>query len=222
MAVDMEKKKKNARFMIIYMCFICFIILAYLAAYLGALLDDGLDIIASFFQMVSRLQDFKLLFIPSKTSLVGILIVLFLTCFVGLMMVLDSDLHMAYNREEIAGSAGFMTDKDKKIYNQKFVEKVPASNKKGAFYSPNMILSKTMQRTINDRKSGINNNTLIIGIAGTGKSRFLMKPNIMQMNASYVITDPSGELVTSMGTLLKNNGYKIKIFNVSDMAHSNK
>ena len=51
MAVDMEKKKKNARFMIIYMCFICFIILAYLAAYLGALLDDGLDIIASFFQM---------------------------------------------------------------------------------------------------------------------------------------------------------------------------
>ena len=70
---------------------------------------------------------------------------------------------------------------------------------------------------MNSRKLIGNNNVLIVGGAGTGKSRFVIKPNVLQMNASYVITDPSGEMIYSLGKVLKEHGYKIKIFNISDM-----
>ena len=49
-------------------------------------------------------------------------------------------------------------------------------------------------------------NFLLSGGAGSGKSRFFIKPNILQLNASFVITDPSGEMVTSMGNVLKEHG----------------
>jgi type IV secretion system protein VirD4 len=64
-------------------------------------------------------------------------------------------------------------------------------------------------------------NTMVFGGTGTGKSRFFVKPNLMQCNCSYIITDPSGELLKSCGYMLRKNGYKIKVFNLSDLKHSN-
>ena len=69
-------------------------------------------------------------------------------------------------------------------------------------------------------KTHLNNNVFIVGGAGTGKSRFFIKPNVLQMNCSYVVTDPSGELLKSMHNVLADNGYKIKVFNLVDMNHS--
>lgn len=66
----------------------------------------------------------------------------------------------------------------------------------------------------------INLNMLILGGSGTGKSRFFVKPNVMQCNTSYVITDPSGELIQSCGKMLERMGYDIKVFNIDDMEHS--
>lgn len=69
-------------------------------------------------------------------------------------------------------------------------------------------------------KPMLNLNKIILGGSGTGKSRFYVKPNLMQCNTSFVVTDPSGELVQSCGMMLIRNGYKIKVFNINDMKHS--
>ena len=69
-------------------------------------------------------------------------------------------------------------------------------------------------------KPMLNLNMIILGGSGTGKSRFYVKPNIMQCNTSFVVTDPSGELLQSCGKMLERMGYKIKVFNINDMRHS--
>lgn len=70
-------------------------------------------------------------------------------------------------------------------------------------------------------KPMLNLNQIILGGAGTGKSRFLVKPNLMQCNTSFVVTDPSGELLQSCGKMLEQEGYQIKVFNINDMRYSN-
>lgn len=85
---------------------------------------------------------------------------------------------------------------------------------------PNMIESDLVRLSTADMKTHLNNNVFIVGGAGTGKSRFFIKPNVLQMNCSYVVTDPSGELLKSMHNVLADNGYIIKVFNLVDMSHS--
>lgn len=87
--------------------------------------------------------------------------------------------------------------------------------------SLNMILSDDIYMSMDTRKTRRNNNVLIIGGSGTGKSRFFVKPNMLQSNCSYVITDPSGELLETMGGYLKKQGYEIRVFNLVQMDHSN-
>ena len=67
-----------------------------------------------------------------------------------------------------------------------------------------------------------NLNCLVLGASGTGKSRFVVKPNLLQANSSYVVTDPSGENLASTAKFLEEQGYLIKVFNLKDMATSNK
>lgn len=69
-------------------------------------------------------------------------------------------------------------------------------------------------------KPMLNLNTLILGGTGTGKSRFFVKPNLMQCNTSYVVTDPSAELVESCGKMLERMGYVLKVFNIDNMEYS--
>lgn len=70
-------------------------------------------------------------------------------------------------------------------------------------------------------KPMLNLNMMVLGGSGTGKSRFLVKPNLMQCNTSFVVTDPSGELLQSCGKMLEREGYRIKVFNINDMKYSN-
>ena len=67
-----------------------------------------------------------------------------------------------------------------------------------------------------------NKNILVVGGSGSGKTRFFIKPSLMQMNCSYVVTDPKGTLVLETGKMLVNNGYKVKILNVINFAKSMK
>lgn len=69
-------------------------------------------------------------------------------------------------------------------------------------------------------KPMLNLNMIILGGSGTGKSRFFVKPNLLQCNTSFVVTDPSGELVESCGKMLMKHGYEIRVFNLNDMKHS--
>ncbi len=77
-----------------------------------------------------------------------------------------------------------------------------------------------MRKTAEKIKPMLNLNMMILGGSGTGKSRFYVKPNIMQCNTSFVVTDPSGELLQSCGKMLERKGYKIRVFNINDMKHS--
>ena len=85
----------------------------------------------------------------------------------------------------------------------------------------NIILTQEVQMSKNTRQHRENLNVLVIGGSGAGKSRFYVKPNLMQLNTSYVVTDPKGELLRSCGRLLKKAGYEIRVFNLIDMTHSN-
>ena len=86
-------------------------------------------------------------------------------------------------------------------------------------FSQNILLTQTERIMIGRNKVpkyNINKNVLVIGGSGSGKTRFHIKPNLMQMNASYVITDPKGTILQKCGKLLAENGYKIKVFNTID------
>ena len=108
-------------------------------------------------------------------------------------------------------------------------KKGDAKNKKSEQF-PNGKSDENKQLTIADiaRMKGksekikpmLNLNMLILGGSGTGKSRFFVKPNVMQCNTSYVITDPSGELLKACGKMLEKMGYRIKVFNIDKMEHS--
>lgn len=87
-------------------------------------------------------------------------------------------------------------------------------------FQNNIILSSKEFLSMNMRKTRRDCHVFVVGGSGSGKSRFYAKPNIMQMNASYVITDPSGEHLRDEGKMLEGDGYKVKVFNVVDMEHS--
>ena len=77
-----------------------------------------------------------------------------------------------------------------------------------------------MKKATEKIKPMLSLNTLILGGTGTGKSRFFVKPNLLQCNTSYVVTDPSAELVESCGKMLKKMGYEVKVFNIDHMENS--
>lgn len=88
----------------------------------------------------------------------------------------------------------------------------------------NVILTKTESLTMSSRpknpKHARNKNVLIVGGSGSGKTRFWLKPNLMQCHSSYVVTDPKGSIVVECGKMLLRNGYKIKILNTINFKKS--
>lgn len=84
----------------------------------------------------------------------------------------------------------------------------------------NRILSQNVRMSLNTRHTKLNNNVLIIGGSGAGKTFYEVKPNLMQMNSSFIITDPKGEILRSTGSLLKANGYNVKVINLLEMDKS--
>lgn len=117
-----------------------------------------------------------------------------------------------FRSKEEYGSARWGTSKD--------IEPYVDSDK----FENNIILTKTESLTMNSRpkqpKFARNKNILIVGGSGSGKTRFFVKPNLMQMHSSYVVTDPKGTVVLECGKMLKKAGYKIKIINTINMDKS--
>ncbi len=87
-------------------------------------------------------------------------------------------------------------------------------------FQDNIILSSTECLSMDMYKTRRDCHVFVIGGSGSGKSRFYALPNIMQMNASYVITDPSGEHLRNDAKMLEEHGYKVKVFNTVDMENS--
>ena len=91
-------------------------------------------------------------------------------------------------------------------------------------FEDNIILTKTERLMMSNRPknpaNARNKNVLIIGGSGSGKTRFWLKPNLLQMHSSYVVTDPKGSIVIECGNALLKNGYNIKIFNTINFKKS--
>ena len=133
--------------------------------------------------------------------------------FVGIIIIWLLFVYNNFNRKRYMpgiehGSATWGERKDIRHY----VDKSDGSN---------IILTKSEKLSMSDRMKQTsiddynrNKNVLVIGGSGSGKTRYFVKPNIMQMHSSYVITDPKGILIHDMGKMLMDNGYKIKVFDL--------
>ena len=91
-------------------------------------------------------------------------------------------------------------------------------------FSDNIILTKTERLMMSNRppdpKNARNKNVLVVGGSGSGKTRFWLKPNLLQCHSSYVVTDPKGSIVVECGNALLKNGYKLKILNTINFSKS--
>ena len=91
-------------------------------------------------------------------------------------------------------------------------------------FADNIILTKTERLMMNNRppdpKNARNKNVLVVGGSGSGKTRFWLKPNLLQCHSSYVVTDPKGSIVVECGNALLKNGYKVRILNTINFKKS--
>ena len=128
-----------------------------------------------------------------------------------LVVVMNGQKRKKYRKGTEYGSARWGTAKDIAPY----IDKNPRNN---------IILTKTESLTMNSRpknpKLARNKNVLVIGGSGSGKTRFFVKPNLMQMHSSYVVTDPKGTILTECGTMLKRHGYHIRVLNTINFKRS--
>lgn len=202
------------------------IVLMYLCGYAGGIMqDEHLETGQAMIMTMERISTFHLFFPLNQLAFTGMLLAICIGAFVIFYMHNTALKNFSYNPDKLYGDAGFRGEEDRKQYDERYVDHGkyidPITKKPVETADPNMIASNDTRLSINDRKTFRNNNFLILGGAGTGKSRFVIKPNLLQENCSYVVTDPSGEIIVSCGKVLSDHGYKIKIFNLSNMGHSN-
>ena len=133
--------------------------------------------------------------------------VLFANLLLLLIYVLKMDKRNNFKRKIEHGSASFAKPSD-------------FDRMKNPIENQNIMLSKAIRLSLNHHKTGANLNVLVSGGPGSGKTRGFMKPLVAQMACNMVITDSKGNLLTSAGKMLKDNGYKIKVLNLTDLEKS--
>lgn len=133
-------------------------------------------------------------------GMVGILVV-------GLAVLYHWTTQKTYRHGEEHGSARWGTPRDiKPFMNPDRVQ--------------NLLFTRTERLSLDSRKTQRNQHVLVVGSSGSGKTRYYVLPNIAQMNQSFVITDPKGELLEGMGQQLIDDGYQVRVFNLLDFALS--
>lgn len=133
-------------------------------------------------------------------------------CAVWLVWVRWWERRGRYRKGEEHGSARWATQKEMEA----FSDRKDADN--------NILLTEHAKIRLidksHDQRTETNNNVLVIGGPGTGKTRYFVKPNLMQLNANYFITDPKGTLIHDMGWVLEDAGYEIRTFDTIDFDRS--
>lgn len=199
---------------------------------LGGAVEDGKGASEMISYALDRITSGAIIPPLNSGSFAGIFLGAIASVGITLYMLDRTKMNEHYDPEAEVDTGGFMSNEDIEKFRKEVMAPEPEpqiSDKVIPYdpehdkemYSQNMIMSNRFSRPMKTRKLKGNNNVCVIGGSGMGKSRFFIKPNILQMNASFVITDPSGEMVFAMGNVLLNHGYKIKIFNLTDMKYSN-
>lgn len=202
------KTKKTDLFSIVFFGVIALIVVVFMALHAG-MTDDG-NYLSTTINAIGSVLNHPLK-IHMTTAFMKYL--LLYTGFVGLLYLI---LHLEHEkRKRLDRNPG---GNAKWYENHKKFKKLYTDAKKP---ENNIILTQNIALSMNSKQTMRNNNVLVVGGSGSGKTRFMIKPNLMQANCSFVITDPKGELLESQGEMLKKHGYKIKVFNLTDMKHSN-
>ncbi len=170
----------------------------------------GGDVIDKIFQGILELNTMS--FIPS-IHVVDILMGMGVAALIKFIVYTKGKNAKKFRQGKEYGSARWGTRKDIEPYmDEKFQN--------------NILLTQTERLTMNGRpanpKYARNKNVLVIGGSGSGKTRFYVKPNLMQMHSSYCVTDPKGTIVIECGKMLEDNGYEIKILNTINFKKSMK
>lgn len=170
----------------------------------------GGDVIDKIFQGILELNTMS--FIPS-INLTDILIGIGVAALIKFIVYSKGKNAKKFRQGKEYGSARWGTRKDIEPYmDEKFQN--------------NILLTQTERLTMNGRpanpKYARNKNVLVIGGSGSGKTRFYVKPNLMQMHSSYCVNDPKGTIVLECGKMLEDNGYEIKILNTINFKKSMK
>ena len=170
----------------------------------------GGDVIDKIFQGILELNTMS--FIPS-INLIDILVGVGVAALIKFIVYTKGKNAKKFRQGREYGSARWGNKKDIEPYmDEKFQN--------------NILLTQTERLTMNGRPSNPkyarNKNVLVIGGSGSGKTRFFVKPNLMQMHSSYCVTDPKGTIILECGKMLEDNGYEIKILNTINFKKSMK
>ena len=170
----------------------------------------GGDVIDRIFQGILELNTMS--FIPS-IHLIDILVGVGVAALIKFIVYTKGKNAKKFRQGKEYGSARWGNKKDIEPYmDEKFQN--------------NILLTQTERLTMNGRPSNPkyarNKNVLVIGGSGSGKTRFFVKPNLMQMHSSYCVTDPKGTIILECGKMLEDNGYEIKILNTINFKKSMK
>ncbi|HEL1628122.1 TPA: type IV secretory system conjugative DNA transfer family protein, partial [Streptococcus suis] len=192
--------------------FIPYLLFFYLGTCLGHHIRSfkGGDVLDRLFQAILEIESMSWLFIPSFDDL---LIGIGLSISVWGVMYSKKRHAKKFRHGVEYGSARWGDGKDIQPYEDPIFEN-------------NILLTNSEKLTMNSRPSNPkfarNKNILVVGGSGSGKTRFFVKPNLMQMHSSYCVTDPKGTIVLECGKMLESNGYQIKILNTINFKKSMK
>lgn len=146
---------------------------------------------------------FQFQWCDNSLKTIGIFLVIYV---LGIGIYLSNEKN--YRQKEEYGSArwGYICSLVKKHSNKDFFE--------------NKLFTQKTRMDIHGKIKNVNLHTVVIGGSGAGKTRYYAKPNIMQCNTSYVVLDPKGEIIKSVGYMLEDEGYEIKVIDLIDMSKS--
>lgn len=174
------------------------------------------DLFSALFNGLNSLTSNPFNFLPIAFESFKILgIATLLVAFMVFAIVVSNEKNKASMPGKESGTAKWNTDFN--AYNKQYTDPKGSTDHHG---KNNMILSQNVFLNMNTRDTFLNNNVLVIGGSGSGKSRFFVKPNLLQANCNYVITDPAGELLAATGKFLEDEGYEIRVFNLVEMQKS--
>lgn len=123
---------------------------------------------------------------------------------------------------KLTGKRNFMVGKefgtaryeDVRVVSQRLADKETLRNDYKGPDTANRIISQNVRMSLDTRRTNLNNNVLILGGSGSGKTFRWVKPNLYQLNSSFIVTDPKGEIARSCAPTLEKNGYQIKVLNL--------
>ena len=212
----MQPKKTSKQEKIFYGCLFglgVLVILFFLTHFFICFNSETMDINTGLVLTIEHMQAQPFDIFPLPIKNLGISLFIMTLMFILWQTEESKRKRMMPGKEE--GSAKW--NDNLKKYNKKYSSPKGKESNTGA---DNMIFTNDVFMSMNTRQTMRNNNVLVIGGSGAGKSRFLVKPNLLQANCSYVITDPSGELLETCAGFLEKEGYKVKIFNLVEMQYS--